>query len=313
MANLSAKKLIIDLAIIVAVPFVFTAALGLYGAMRPQRALSDVVPEQYGLEYSNVTLTTSDGLKLAAWYVPRNGEPTDTAVIVLHGYPADKGDLLPRSSFLIDRYNLLYVDFRYFGRSEGSYTTAGAREVRDLLAAVDHLKKERGMRQIGVYGFSMGGAVALMGAAQTDDIDAVVAEAPYADLASMVDEMYRYLGPMQGPLAWSTDTFAKVVLRTDLSDVSPEKAVRGLKTPVLLVHSREDKVIPFRNAERILAAMEGNPNAERLIFDTGEHGEPSVEFAQRVASFFAEHLGLPDDMTGPDDHEDSSVPQDGGA
>src|SRR5438046_2249802 len=95
---------------------------------------------------------TDDGLKLAAWLVPRPGAP---AVILLHGYPADKADMLPIAARLAPRFTVLLLDQRYFGRSEGRLTTLGFRERRDLGRAVDFLAT-RGVGAVGVFGFSLG-------------------------------------------------------------------------------------------------------------------------------------------------------------
>ncbi len=284
------RSFVIDILIIILVPLVFTTALGIYGAVRPKRLVSVAVPEHYGIEYENVTLVTEDSVEIAGWYFPAEGPPTDAAIIVLHGYPTDKGDLLARSKFLLRDYNLLLIDFRYFGQSDGSYTTVGAKEVADLMAAIDFLV-DRNMSKIGIYGFSMGGAVALMGVPEASGtIDAVVSEASYGNLQMMTREMYRYLGPIEKPLTWTTIVVARTILGIDPVEVSPAEAVRGSDVPILLVHSREDKVISFDNALFIQDALIDNPNAEYLFFDRGNHGEVSIEFATAMKSFFDKHL-----------------------
>jgi fermentation-respiration switch protein FrsA (DUF1100 family) len=75
-----------------------------------------------------------------------------------------------------------------------------------------------------------------------------------------------------------------------LDQVSPERAVRGTDKPVLLVHSKEDKIIAFENSERIRKSLSGNDSAQFLFFETGDHGQASVEFAEVVGDFFREHL-----------------------
>jgi dipeptidyl aminopeptidase/acylaminoacyl peptidase len=284
------RSFIIDVLVIILVPLLFSTALGIYGAVRPKHLLSISVPEHYDIDYENVSFLTEDNIRIVGWYMPRQGEATNKAIIVLHGYPASKGDLLARSKFLLADYNLLLIDFRYFGQSEGEYTTIGARETLDLIAAV-HFLQDRGIEKIGVYGFSMGGAVALMALpALGKQITAVVAEAPYSDLTMMIKEMYRYLGPLGRPLAWTTELASKSLLRIEPRLVSPAQAVRESTTPILLVHSREDKVINFENALRIQEALASNPNAEYLFFDHGNHGEASIEFAQGTFDFFNRYL-----------------------
>jgi fermentation-respiration switch protein FrsA (DUF1100 family) len=61
--------------------------------------------------------------------------------------------------------------------------------------------------------------------------------------------------------------------------------------PVLLVHSRQDEQIPFRHAERLRAALAGNPKAEFEFMDRGRHGELSAGFEARMVRFFRQALG----------------------
>src|SRR4029453_3473347 len=118
---------------------------------------------------------------LAAWLLPRAGAP---ALVLLHGYPAEKADLLPLAGALAPRFTVLLVDQRYFGKSGGRATTIGFRERADLQRAIDFLGT-RGIEKVGVFGFSLGGAVALLAAAEDPRIRAVAAYAPFADLTTL--------------------------------------------------------------------------------------------------------------------------------
>lgn len=275
--------------VVVLAPLTFTVLLGLYQTVRPEKVLSTVTPKDVGLAFEDVTLTTTDGLHLAAWFVPAEA-PTDAAVVVLHGYPADKGDLLSRAAFLAKTYDLLLVDFRSFGKSEGSYTTLGPKEVEDVLAAVRYLDDVKKKQRIGVYGFSMGGTVALTSLAKTDRIDAVVSEAAWGDNRLMAEQPYRYLGPLKAACAALTVYAARVILGVDVDAASPVRAAKDAKVPILLIHSRGDQVVPFAHAELLASALGGNPSLETWFIDDEGHGEPSTEFPARVQAFFDRHL-----------------------
>jgi fermentation-respiration switch protein FrsA (DUF1100 family) len=282
------KSLFMDLLVVILVPVVFMTLFGVLSVIRPRKMESSVNPSHFNMKYENIVLTTEDDLSLAAWYVPRNGNPVDSAIVVLHSYSTEKGDMLARTSYLNSDYNLLYVDFRYFGKSEGQYTTLGIKEMNDLTAAVRYLEG-KGMRHIGVYGMSMGGAVGLMGIAEPSlPIDAVVAEASYADLKAAAHDIYRYLGPLEIPLTIMSDLVAGMSVGVNLEQVSPERAVKGVRKPILIVHSKQDKIIDFVSAERLKEASSDNPNAEFLFFETGDHGQASTELAQVVFKFFRE-------------------------
>jgi len=281
---------ITDILIVVAVTLMITVVMGLYTSIRPSKYISSLTPRSFGLAYEPVEFSTADGISIAGWFVPRRSGPADSSIIVLHGYPADKGDILSRAVPLADNHNLLLIDFRYFGQSGGNYTTVGSRETEELAAAVRYLSG-RGQAKIGVYGFSMGGAVALMYAGREPAVAAIAAEASYADLDAMVGEQYRRFGPLQPVLAAATGLLARIVFGVDVKATSPAAAVSGTDLPILLIHSRNDQVITFQNAEAIRRSLSDNPNAEFWFPDEGGHGAPQREFDRIVGGFFARHLG----------------------
>lgn len=282
------RKLLVDAAAVITATLLLFPAVSLYQSVRPDKFVSTVTPRTFGLAYEPVSLTTADGVRIAGWYIPRQDGQAGSAVIALHGYPADKGDILSRVIPLADVHDILLIDFRYFGESGGSISAAGARETGDLLAAVDHLKS-RGAAKIGVYGFSMGGAVALMALDRTDKIDAVAAEGAYANLGLVAEELYRNFGPLKKPLAWLTGLYAKLFLGIDPAEVSPAAAAGRSTEPILLIHSRGDAVVPFRHAHLLQAALAGNPRAE-FYFTDGLHGESTAELSGRLSDFFGRHL-----------------------
>src|SRR3990167_11069470 len=180
------------------IAIIVLSLLGFYLAIRPFRITSSITPKEMGLAYEKVSFRTEDNVLLHGWFIPAKKTPAKT-LILLHGYPADKGNILPVMAFLHAKYNLLLFDFRYFGESEGWYSTAGKNEVLDLRAAIQYLGT-KGIHEVGVWGFSLGGAVAIMTAPHSPEIKAIVAESSYARLDWMAQEYYR-LPLLRYPLA----------------------------------------------------------------------------------------------------------------
>lgn len=270
--------------------FLFFAIFSLFGllvSVRPPRIYASYHPAHFGLPFEDITLKTSDGLTLKGWFIPQ--AKSDKAIVALHGYPADKGDILPALLFLHSDFNLLFFDFRYFGGSQGLYTTAGAKEVRDLLAALQFLK-ERGFQRIGVWGFSLGGAVALMTAGESGDIKAIVSESSYAELSLMARETYRYLFVLKYPLAYLTGLWAKLLLGVDIHEASPVKKIKDRPLPILLIHSTTDQVIPFSHALILKEALANNPRAEFWFRPGLSHGQFGEEYERKIMAFSQKHL-----------------------
>ncbi|MBT9164820.1 MAG: 2-succinyl-6-hydroxy-2,4-cyclohexadiene-1-carboxylate synthase [candidate division WS2 bacterium] len=265
----------------------FTSFWGFYISIKPPKIVSDITPKDLGLDYEKVSFVTSDGIKLIGWWLP-NKNPTAKTLILLHGYPADKGNILPALSFLAEKYNLLLFDFRYLGESGGKYSTAGAKETEDLQAAINFLKS-RGISEVGVWGFSMSGAVALMTAPETPEIKAIVSESSYAGLDLMTLELYR-IPILKYPLAYLTGFWTKIILGIDLKNISPAQSAKNLKIPVLLIHSKNDEVIPFRHAKLLQKALKDNLRAEFWFEENLMHGQFGEEYQKRIEDFFGRNL-----------------------
>jgi fermentation-respiration switch protein FrsA (DUF1100 family) len=264
-----------------------TSLWGFYISIRPPKILSSITPRDLNMGYENVSFETSDGLTLRGWYIPCVSANAKT-LILLHGYPADKGNILPALAFLHENFNLLMFDFRYLGESAGSYSTAGAKEVEDLLAAIRFLEG-RGIREVGVWGFSMGGAVALMTIKRAPEIRAVISESSYANLGDMAFELFK-LPLLNYPMAYLVRLWAKLFLGIDLNDISPAESVRGTMIPILIIHSSADEVIPFSHGQLLLQALAKNPNAEFLFGERTIHGQLGSDYQNRVRDFFLNHM-----------------------
>jgi uncharacterized protein len=260
---------------------------GFYSSIRPPKIISSITPRDLKMNYQDVSFKTADGLTLRGWYIPA-AKSTEKTLILLHGYPADKGNILPALAFLHDDFNLLLFDFRYLGKSEGSYSTAGAKEVEDLLAAIQFLKS-RGVKEVGVWGFSMGGAVALMAIEKAPEIRAVISESSYASLAAMALELLR-IPLLNYPIAYLVGVWAKLFLGIDVREASPADRIRNTTIPILLIHSSADAVIPFSHARLLQQALAKNPNAEFWFHEDFAHGQLASDYRPRIKDFFLKHL-----------------------
>jgi dipeptidyl aminopeptidase/acylaminoacyl peptidase len=260
---------------------------GFYSSIRPPKIISSITPRDLKMDYQDVSFKTADGLTLRGWYIP-SAKSTEKTLILLHGYPADKGNILPALAFLHEDFNLLLFDFRYLGKSEGSYSTAGAKEVEDLLAAIQFLKT-RGIKEVGVWGFSMGGAVALMAIEKAPEIRAVISESSYASLAAMALELLR-IPLLNYPIAYLVGVWAKLFLGIDVREASPADRIRNTTLPILLIHSSADAVIPFSHARLLQQALAKNPNGEFWFNEQFAHGQFASDYQTRIKEFFLKHL-----------------------
>jgi dienelactone hydrolase len=160
-------------------------------------------PAAHGLTYESVTVTTADGVDLAAWYVPgTNG----AGVVVAHGAGSTRSSVLDEAAVLARAgYALVLVDARGHGDSGGTAMDFGWYGDLDLTAATAYLaaRPDVDADRIGVVGFSMGGEQAVGAAAADARIRAVVAEGATARQAAdkaWLSDVYGWRGWVQEQL-----------------------------------------------------------------------------------------------------------------
>ncbi len=266
--------------------FVALSLVSFWLAVRPPRMTIPLAPADFKLAVEEIWIPTADGLRLSAWLVAKTGAP---AIVLVHGYPAEKADMLPLAAALARRFTVLLVDLRYFGRSEGHVTTLGFRERDDLRRTVDALAR-RGHDRVGVFGFSLGGAIAITTAVDEPRIGAVAAYSPFADLRTLAHELYAWMGPLRYPFVGLMRLWSRVLLGADVTAFPPVAAAARLSIPVYLIASRDDEQIPFRHAERLREALTANPRAEYEFMDRGRHGVMAPDVEQRLEQFFMRTL-----------------------
>lgn len=244
------------------------AAASLAAFLFAARAV-DLGPDGQGpvVPHEEVRIRRDEGPDLAAWWVPSDDPASRSAVLCLHGHPRSKAAVWETVRFLHDDHHLLLVDLRAHGDSDGTYTTFGAEEARDVEAATSYLLDREEVDRAGAWGVSMGAAALLL--ARDPRLEAVVAEAPFADLPGAV----RVPGPalLDRVLRRVFSTWSRLVLGLDPADVRPVDAARDLPFPVLLVHGTADRSVPVDHAERIAEA--GGDRVEVWLVEGAGHDE----------------------------------------
>ena len=252
----------------------------------PRTIESGITPEKLNLPHDDVMFRSTDGTPLRGWFIPTATGAQEQAptLIFLHGYPAEKGNILPFARSFNDDYNLFLFDMRALGDSGGTFSTLGMRETRDLKAAVSYVS-HRTDGPIGVWGLSMGGATALMTAAEEPAIDAVVVDSSYATMGSMTQHIFpvpiidHAFGTVLNVWGW-------LFFGVHPDNVSPKDALRDLTVPVLLIHSTGDSVVPVSEARQLKAIADKKENARMRILPAGSHGSINRATRQEIHDFF---------------------------
>lgn len=270
-------------------------------------------PDVYDAPYSSVTFPArDDGVTIAGWFLPAATETamdTRRAIVLVPGKDDHRAsgfdsDRLGRSRtsrftefavILTHRgYDVLMIDLRGHGQSGPARYAFGLRERRDVLGAVDWLTKTQGIPPgaIGVLGISMGAAASIGAASLDPAIGAVVADSGFAEVRSLAERHWKAASGLPQIVLPTTKLAAKLLFDVDLDRARPIDEVRSLRTPLLLIHDRDDPFTPAAHAHALAAASGGR--AELWNVPCAGHAEAYVvapqPYVDRVAGFFDRHL-----------------------
>ena len=223
--------------------------------------------------YESVSIISHDGLKLTGrYYHVKDGAPLD---IGFHGYrshPVTDFSGGTELSFQME-HNVLLVDERAHGNSEGKTICFGILERLDLLDWVNYAVKRFGNEvKILLYGVSMGGATVLMASdlPLPENVKGIVADCPYAKPL----EVILYVGATTPFPNWLIKLFAVLAARIyggfDLLETDAVQAVAKTSVPIVIIHGEDDRYVPCRMSEQI---AEANPEmVKRYTFPAAAHG-----------------------------------------
>jgi hypothetical protein len=240
----------------------------------PGRLTGDWRPP--GLPLEDVHFPTADGVKLHAWWIP--AADAEFTFVCFHGNAANIANRAEFYAFLRGLpANVLAVEYRGYGRSEGSPSEAGI--YLDGEAAYDYLTQARGVapEKVIAFGVSLGTAVAAHLATKRS-VAGLVLEAPFPSARAVARRAMPFL-PGLG-----------AVLRTQFA--TSEKLARA-RAPLLVVHCRRDPVIPFSLGEEVFARapepkfflpLEGSCHETAIYVGPAEYREQLLAFLAQIGT-----------------------------
>ena len=292
-------KIALTIALLLLLIVVGLSFLLVWSNVHPPRYPLRTSPASYGVPFEEVSFSAQDGMQLKGWYLPARGgkEEKGPAVIICHGLGASKSDFAELGAYLSQRgFQALLFDWRAHGESGGKACSFGYRERLDLLAALDLIEKKEGVdpRRIGVYGFSLGGAVAIMTAAECQKIRAIVADSAFSSMdeeaTHVLTQIYHY---PRFPFLTAGKLIFRLLLGVGLEDISPMSAIGKLSPrPILLIAGVGDETIPDTHAGYLYEAA-GHPKELWLIqgaIHGGTLAAAGSEYQERVERFFSQAL-----------------------
>jgi len=202
-------------------------------------------PRQAGLEFEEVSFTSSDGTPLTGWFIPARGKAIGT-VIHFHG---NAQNMTAHFSFVnwlpAEGFNVFTFDYRGYGHSGGTPQRRGIHN--DCIAAMEYITTRPGIDQntLVIFGQSLGGAnaLAVLGEKRYDGVKAAAIDSTFYSYRTLVRDRIEKI-----PLLWIAKWPLSFLVISNSH--SPGSSVQNISpTPLLLIHGTADRVIPYHHAQ----------------------------------------------------------------
>ncbi|NNL45919.1 MAG: alpha/beta hydrolase [Woeseiaceae bacterium] len=222
----------------------------LYLADVPGRTLT-MTPTDVGMDYQDVAIETADGVTLHGWFIAGR---TSQVLLFFHGNAGNISHRLDSIRQFRDLgLSVFIIDYRGYGQSEGRTTEKGT--YSDADAAWRYLTEGRGIvpGDIVIFGRSLGASVASRLASKNRPL-ALIVESSFTSIPDIAQDLYPWL-----PARWLSR----------LSHATRDY-VRDVRCPILVIHSRDDEIIPYRHGQAI---FESANEPRTLLAIRGTHND----------------------------------------
>ncbi len=235
------------------------------------------------MPYEEHSIVSHDGLRLVG-HLYRTEKDSNKYIICMHGYRSSPDDFMcAMGFFLSEGYNILAVEQRSHGRSEGKWITFGVKERYDALSWCNYLIEKFGTDiKIILDGLSMGATTVLMAAGLDlpSNVKGIIADCGFSSPWDIVTEVARVdMHIPKFPLLYLMIPTVRLLCGFGLKEASTVDAVKKSKLPILFVHGLSDDFVPH---EMSVKAYEARPENSRLIsVENATHGMSYVVDEER--------------------------------
>jgi pimeloyl-ACP methyl ester carboxylesterase len=244
------------------------AALVTGAGTRPMDRKLTQTPADFGAQFKDVEFKTSDGVNISGWLVPSGDK--HTTIVYSHGLFRSRRELLERAMDLWKLgYGALLYDSRNHGASGHARVSLGYNERLDAEAAVHFLRDEvHSTDRIVMFGISMGATAALLAAAETPEVSAIVADSSFLTFKDTVNHhVNMFLHLPSFPFGNELRFFIGQRGGFDSSQLDALAAVKRIgDRPILFIAAAHDRRMPPEIAEQLHEASTSN-KSDLMIVD----------------------------------------------
>lgn len=223
-----------------------------YAIIQPPRISKNILPSDLNLKSIDINVITKDSIKIKGYWIKSDSISPKSVIIFVHGIGSCKEDFLGLSKNLSKTgVESILIDSRAHGKSGGEFCTYGYKEKVDISNVIDFVKEKNETIPIGIWGNSMGGAIAIQALEYDKRIEFGIIESTFTSLEEIVydyQKSYSY-GIGLKPLCNIALDEAGKLAEFNPDFVSPITSGKKIEQPILISHGEKDKNIKFEYGE----------------------------------------------------------------
>ncbi|EOU1652310.1 alpha/beta hydrolase [Clostridium perfringens] len=250
----------------------------------------------------DITLKSFDGLNLTSTLI-MNENPTNKFIVLVHGVSiCYVGSLKYFDIFYKNGFNVLIVNQRRHGKSEGKYSTYGFYEKYDVNMWIEYLKSRFGNDIIlGLHGESMGAGTVMETIPLNDSIKFVIEDCGYSNFHELIGFQIthayknRLVRKILRPSLIFANFFMKTKAKFSMKKIVPIDIVASTSLPMMFIHGKEDYFVPWYMAVDLYKAKTKGYK-ELYLVEGAKHAEAlevnKILYEKKIMTFIEKALSL---------------------
>ena len=279
--------------------YIFLSVFSSVATFRVSSEESSLNPLSFDLAFQEMEIT-SNKKTVSSWWIPSD---TDKTILVLHGLRGQKSDELILNfinEFHKLGFSIIAIDFRNHGDSSKGDFTFGLDEINDVYITLDYYYQSKGIKHVGIWGFSYGATTAIFSGQEYDqqgmktEIVGIFSDTPYFSLTDMISAQISRRTPlnlfMANLLKPGILMFTNLFYRFDFNAIEQNYIENSeINIPTIIIGCTGDKTVPLEQSQRVHTSL--GKNSTLVEFENCRmHGEAFDSDPLRYLQAFENHF-----------------------
>ncbi len=246
------------------------------------------------ISFETLSIKSRDGLKLVGHFLPNN---TNKLAIVVHGYGADYKEMQQYVKYFVEKnYNILAVENRAHGQSEGKMIGMGWLDRLDIVDWINFMLEKNSNYQIVLFGLSMGASTVCMasGEALPKNVKAIISDCAFDNVFDAFKFVFKKRARLPAwPLLNIFNLYMKNAYNYDMKEADAKKMLKKCKVPILFIHGDADDFVPTYMVHKLYESTDERLRELFIVEGAGHalsYPIAGIKYEKKLNEFLSKHI-----------------------